>query len=122
MEKQRNYSKLKDQEYSPEGTNNEADLFSLIDTDFKKEIMKILREQRKAIDRNAEYYKKELETIRRNQEKLENSFAKMKAELKVVHSRMNNAEKCISDLEDRIMEITQLEQQMESQVKKIKAI
>ena len=93
MEKQRNYSKLKDQEYSPEGTNNEADLFSLIDTDFKKEIMKILREQRKAIDRNAEYYKKELETIRRNQEKLENSFAKMKAELKVVHSRMNNAEK-----------------------------
>ena len=40
--------------------------------------MKILKELRKAIDRNAEYCKKELETINRNQEKLENSFAEIK--------------------------------------------
>ena len=33
----------------------------------------------------------ELETIRRSQEKLENSFTKMKAELKALNSRMNNA-------------------------------
>ena len=84
--------------------------------------MKILKELKMNFYSKADYFKRELTTIRRNQEKLENSFAKMKAELKVVHSRMNNAEKCISDLEDRIMEITQLEQQMESQVKKIKAI
>ena len=31
----------------------------------------------------------------------------MKAELKAMHSRMNNAEEYISNLEDRIMEITQ---------------
>ena len=44
----------------------------------------------------------------------------MKAELKAMNSRMNNAEE---DLEDRIMEITQLEQQKETQMKKkIKAI
>ena len=36
--------------------------------------------------------KKELETIRRNQEKLENSFAKMKAELKAMNSTINNRE------------------------------
>ena len=36
--------------------------------------------------------KKELETIRRSQEKLENSFEETKAELKVMNSRMNNAE------------------------------
>ena len=34
--------------------------------------MKILKEVRKAMDRNAEYCKKELETIKRNQEKIEN--------------------------------------------------
>ena len=39
----------------------------------------------------------------------------MKAELKAMNSRMNNAEE---DLEDRIMEITQLEQQKETQMKK----
>ena len=69
MKKQRNHSQLKDQENSPEGTNNETDLFSLIDTEFKKEVMKMLKELRKVIDRNSDYCKKELETVRRNQEK-----------------------------------------------------
>ena len=69
MKKQRNHSQLKDQENFPEGTNNETDLFSLIDTEFKKEVMQILKELRKAIDRNADYCQKELQTIRRNQEK-----------------------------------------------------
>ena len=46
MKKQRNHSQLKDQENSPEGTNNETDLFSLVDTEFKKEIMKILKDLR----------------------------------------------------------------------------
>ena len=87
MKKQRNHSQLKDQENSPEGTNNETDLFSLIDTNFKEEVRKILKELRKAIDRNADYCKKELETMRRSQEKLENSFAETKAELKAVNSR-----------------------------------
>ena len=49
MEKQKNHYQLKDQEHSPESRNNETDLFSLIDTEFKKEVMKILKELRKAI-------------------------------------------------------------------------
>ena len=49
----------------------------------------------------------------------------MKAELKAMNSRMNNAEEWITDLEDinRIKEITQSEEQTESQMKKkMKAI
>ena len=73
---------------------------------------------------NADYFRKELENIRRCQKKLENSFAEMQAELKALKSRMNNAEEQISDLEDRIMEITLSGQQTENQIKKknIKAI
>ena len=67
----------------------------------------MLRELRKAINRNANYYKKELGTILRRQEELENSFAKMKAELKVMNTRINNTKEGISDLEDRTKEITQ---------------
>jgi len=63
--------------------------------------MKILNELRKAINRNANYWEKELETIRIQ----ENAFAETKTELKAMKSRMNNAEERISDLEDRIMEI-----------------
>ena len=40
----------------------------------------------------ADYTGKELENIRRSQEKLENSFAETKAELKALKSRVNNAE------------------------------
>ena len=39
--------------------------------------------------------KKGLEAMRRSQEKLENSFAKIKAELKVMNNTMNNTEKRI---------------------------
>ena len=38
--------------------NNETDCFNLIDTEFKKQVMKILKELRKVIDRNADCYKK----------------------------------------------------------------
>ena len=55
MKKQRSHSQLKDQEHSPERTNNETDLLSLIDTEFKKEIMKILKELRRTIDRSVDY-------------------------------------------------------------------
>ena len=42
----------------------------------------------------------------------------MKAELKALNSRMNNAEERISDLEDRVMETTQSKQQTKSLIKK----
>ena len=47
--------------------------------------MKILKELGKSMNRNADYCKKkkkELQTIKKSQEKSENSFAKMKAKLK----------------------------------------
>ena len=46
----------------------------------------------------------------------------MKAELKALNSRMNNAKEQIRFLKDRIREITQSEEQTESQMKKMKAI
>ena len=53
--------------------------------------MKILNELITAIESNTDYFKNELETIRRSQEKLENPFAEMKFELKALNSRINNA-------------------------------
>ncbi|MBA7567441.1 hypothetical protein ES708_09153 [subsurface metagenome] len=44
MKMLRNHSQLKEQENSPEAANNEIDLCSLIDTEFKKETVKILKE------------------------------------------------------------------------------
>ena len=81
MKKLTNHSQLKEQN-SHEPANNETDLCSLTDIEFKREIVKILKELRPHIkelrvdmNSNAYYFRKELETIRRSQEKLENSFA-----------------------------------------------
>ena len=107
MKKQKNQSQLTLQENSPEGTNNETDFCSLTDTEFKKEVMKISKELRTVINSNTDYFKKELDIIGKRQEKLENSFAEMKTELKALNSRINNAEEQISDLKDRIIKIIQ---------------
>ena len=55
---------------------------------------------------------------KKERKKKENSFAEMKAELKTLKSRINNAEEQISDLEDRIMEVTQSGEQTGNQMKK----
>ena len=125
MKKLRNHSQLKEQEKSSKAANNETDLCSLTEMEFRREVMKVFEELRLNIQElredahsNAEFFRKELEIIRRSQEKLENSFAEMQTELKSIKSSLNNAEERISDVEDRIMEITQSGQQTENQIKK----
>ena len=55
-------------------------------------------------------YKEEPRKIRK--------FKLIQTELKALKSRMNNAEEWLSDLEDRIIKITQSGQQTENQMKK----
>ena len=63
MKKLRNHSQLKEHEKSPEPSNNEMDLCSLKDTQFKRDIVKILKELRVTIkelradiNSNADYF------------------------------------------------------------------
>ena len=57
-----------------------------------KELRANMKELRVDLNSKADCFRKELENIRRSQDKLENSFAEMQAELKALNSRMNNAE------------------------------
>ena len=106
MKKLRNHSQLKQQENSPKVISNETDLCSLTDFEFKREIVKMLKELREDMNSNADSLRKELENMR-SQDKLENLFAEIQTELKALKGKMNNAKEQISDLEDRIMEINQ---------------
>ena len=85
MKKLRNHSQLKEQENSPEPANNKTELCSLTDTEFKREVVKILKELklnikelRVTMNSNADSFRNELENIRRNIEKLENLFAELR--------------------------------------------
>ena len=82
MKKLRNYPQLIQKKNSPKAHNNETDLFILMDLEFEREIVKILRELREDMNSNADALRKELENIRRGQEKLENSLAKIQTELR----------------------------------------
>ena len=121
MKKLRNHPQSNQQENSPQTVNNETDLCRLTDLEFKREIEKILKELREDMNSNADTLRKELENIRRSQEKLEHSFAETQTELTAVKTRMNNAER-ISDMEDRIMEITQSVSRQKTESKNWKAI
>ena len=88
----RNHPQLNQQENSPKTVNNETDLCSQTDLEFKREIVKILKELREDMNSNADNLREELENIRRSPKKLENSFAEIQAELRAVKTRMNNAE------------------------------
>ena len=122
MKKLRNHPQLNQQENSPKAINNETDLCSLTDLEFKRDRVKIRKELREDRNRNADSLRKEWEHIRRSQEKLENSLAEIQTELKAIKTRMNYVEEWISDMEDRIMEITQSGQQTENQMRNMKAI
>lgn len=52
-----------------------------------------MKELRKAIDRNANHYNKELETIKRSQLKLENLFAETKIKAMAINNKLSNMEK-----------------------------
>ena len=69
--------------------------------EFKKEVMKILKDLSTNINSNTDYFEKKLETIRWSQ-KTESLFAEMKAELKALNWRKNNEEEWVSDLENRM--------------------
>lgn len=73
------------------------------------------------IDGNADHCNKELESIKKNQSKLDSSIGEIKTNLEAINSRLNNKEEWISYLEDRIMGITQSEWQSERKMKGKKA-
>ena len=65
MKKLRNHSQSKEQENSLEGENNERNLCSLTDTEFKKEIVKILKELRADMNSHSDYFRKYKEEPRK---------------------------------------------------------
>ena len=83
MKKYRDHSRLKGQENSPKAINNETDHCSLTDIEFKREIVKILKEITQDMNSNENSLIKELENIR-SQEQLENYFAEIQTELKAI--------------------------------------
>ena len=64
--KQDEEAQLNQQENSPKTINNETELCSLTDLEFKREIVKIMKELREDINSSTDSLRKKLENIRRS--------------------------------------------------------
>ena len=104
---------MKEQEKTPE-KNNETEINNSPDKEFKALVIKMLTELERRIDVHNEKFNKELENIKKTQSEMKNSIAEIKNTLEGMNSRLSDTEICINPLEDRIMEITQSEQQKEN--------
>lgn len=76
-EREKLLSIKKEQEKSLERTH-ETHIANPVDPEFKKEAKKMLTELRKFINRNTDHSSKVVETIQRNQSKLDNSTVEIK--------------------------------------------
>ena len=83
-------------------TKQIGDLSNLSDKEVKVMVIGL----RERMDEYSGNFNKEKENIKKNQSGLKNTITNKKY-TKGINSRLENAEKWISDLEDRVLEITQ---------------
>ena len=81
----------------------------------------MLTKLRKTIEISSDYFNKKQETIKITQSIIDNSVSEIQIDLEEMNSWENDTEEYIGDLEDRIMEIIQSEQQTERQMKRNKS-
>ena len=113
---------MKEQHKTPEKQLNEVDMGNLPEKEFRIMIVKILQDHRKTMEAKIkkiqEMFNKELEELKNKQTEMNNTITEMKTTLEGISSRITEAEKWISDLEDRMVEFTSAEQNKEKRMKR----
>ena len=109
MKKQKVMSQMKGQDKTPEKQLNEVEIGSLPE-EFTKVIVKMIQGLRKRIEAKIE---KMQEMFTKDLQELRNKQTEMNNTLEGISRRIREAEVQINDLEDRMVEITAAEQNIE---------
>ena len=129
MKRQRTLSQIKEQDKTTDKKRNEVEIGNLPEKEFRIMIVKMIQDLGKRmeakIEKMQEMLNKDLEELRNKQiEELKNKqtdvnniITEMKNTLEGISSRITVAEERISDLEDRKVEITAMEQNKEKERK-----
>ena len=105
----------KEQDKTPEEELNEVEISNLLEN-FKIVTINMTKEPGKRMDaqsENLEVFNKELENIKNNQTEMNNTITEMENTLEGINSILNDTEEWISELENRVVEITDAEQEKE---------
>ena len=109
---------VKEEGFYPPDQTNEEEIGSLPEKEFRVMIVKRIQNLRNRIKKIQETFNKDLEELKSKQ-MMNNTLNEIKNTLEGINSRITEGEEQISDLEDRIVEITAAEQNKEKRMKRI---
>ena len=122
MKRQRAMYQMKEQDNTPGKQLNEVEIGNLPQKEFRIMIVKMIQDLRKRmeakIQKMQEMFNKDLDELKNKQTEMNNTIIEMKTTLEGINSRITEAEEWISDLADRMMEFTAVEQNKEKRMKR----
>ena len=101
---------MKEQGKTPPDQTKEEEIGSLPEKEFRVMIVKMIQNLGNRMEKIQEKFNKDLEELKSKQTMLNNTINEIRNSLEGINSRITKAEERISDLEDKIVEITTAEQ------------
>ena len=101
---------MKEQGKNPPEQTNEEEIGSLPEKELRLMIVKMIKNLRNRIESIQEMLNKDQEECKSKQTMMNNTINEIKNSPERINSRITEAEERISDLEDKIVEITTAEQ------------
>ena len=110
---------MKEQGKNLPDLTNEEEIGSLPEKEFRIMTVKVIQNLGNRMGKIQETFNKDLEELKRKQTMMDNTINELNNSLEGINSRITEAEEWISDLEDKIVEITTAEQNKENTMKRI---
>ena len=111
---------MREQSKNPPEQTNEGEIGSLPEKEFRVMIVKMIQNLGNRMEKIQEMSNKDLEELKSKQTMMKSTINEFKNSLEGINSRINEGEEWISDLEDKIVEITTTEQNKEKRMKRKK--
>ena len=109
MRGQRNTQQMKQQGKNSPDLTNEEEIGCLPEKEFRIMIGKMIQNLGNRMEKIKETFNKDLEELKSKQTVMNNAINEIKNSLEGIKSRITEAEEWISDLEDKMVEITTAE-------------
>ena len=119
MRRQRNTQHMKEQGRNSPDQTNEEEIGSLPEKEFRLMIVKMIPNLANRMEKIQEMFTKDPEKLKSKQTVMNTTINEIKNSLEGINTRITEAEEWISDLEDKIVEITTAEQNKEKRMKRI---
>ena len=106
---------MKEQGKNPPEKTNEEEIGSLPEKEFRVMIVTMIQNLGNTMENIQETFNKDLEELKSKQTMMNNTINEIKNSLEGINSRTTETKERISDLEDKIVEITTAEQNKEKE-------